>query len=102
MRLGKKWGYIDPTGQMVVPLKFTAAWEFTEGLAAFKLGGNYGFIDRTGKIVIAPRWDRVAHFHEGRAAVEIGRQSGYIDRTGKFGWRSPGAAPAAGLKVEDS
>jgi hypothetical protein len=51
-----KWGYIDQTGQMVIPPQFGFACRFSEGLATVVTvdGENekHGFIDRTRTIVV--------------------------------------------------
>ena len=44
-----KWGFLDRTGQVVVPPQFTTAWEFSEGRAGVKIKDQFGFIDQTGK-----------------------------------------------------
>jgi hypothetical protein len=63
-----KFGYIDERGQVVVPVKFDKAEDFSEGLAAvafndgkkskheFERPRRWGFIDKNGKIVIAPQF----------------------------------------------
>jgi hypothetical protein len=56
VKTGDKWGYIDKTGQMVIPPKFSGALGFTEGLAAVVTGDKWGYIDKTGKYVWAPTW----------------------------------------------
>ena len=38
--LNKKWGFVDGTGKEVIPFKYEAAQEFSEGLAAVKLNGK--------------------------------------------------------------
>lgn len=52
-----KWGYIDKTGQEVIPCKYDQANPFHEGLASVRLSydSGYGFIDTTGREVIRHR-----------------------------------------------
>lgn len=52
-----KWGYIDKTGQEVIPCKYAWANPFHEGLASVRIsyGSGYGFIDTTGREVIRHR-----------------------------------------------
>lgn len=52
-----KWGYIDKTGQEVIPCKYDWANPFHEGLASvrFSYDSGYGFIDTTGREVIRHR-----------------------------------------------
>src|SRR6266849_5349942 len=92
-----KWGFIDRTGKIVIPLQFDGANEFHEGLALVTAGGKRLFIDTTGHVVITPQFDIVNNFCEGLAAVNIGQTKipnlglianpgkwGYIDQTGKL------------------
>jgi WG repeat protein len=84
-------GFIDRSGQIVVPLCFDAVGEFSEGLARFKRDGRWGYIDLAGNIVIEPTFPWAEEFHEGLAHVQVtgtilgydGRW-GYIDQTGKI------------------
>ncbi|MFB8793797.1 MAG: WG repeat-containing protein [Microcoleus sp.] len=92
----KKFGFIDRTGKIVIPLKFESVGDFYNGraVALFRTGttaktcdakgGKYGYIDRTGEVVIPPQFDEASDFSEGLAAVTIGKKSGYIDVSGKF------------------
>src|SRR5262245_9631087 len=85
------WGYIDKTGRTVIPLQFTSAQSFSEGLAAVavqstdgRAAKKYGYIDRTGTLVIPAEYTQVKPaFRNGRAAVKLGNW-GLIDRGGKL------------------
>jgi hypothetical protein len=92
-----KFGFIDRTGRVVIPLQFQSANDFHEGLALVTSNGKKMFIDMTGKTVITPQFDIVNDFSEGLAAVNIGQKRipnlglisdpgkwGYIDNTGKL------------------
>jgi TonB family protein len=80
-----KYGYIDKTGKMVIPLLYDGANEFSEGLAAVYVSGHdYGYIDKTGQMVLPLQYSGADNFSEGLARVEIGGKSGYIDKTGKI------------------
>jgi len=80
-----KYGYIDKTGKMVLPLQYSGADNFSEGLARVEIGGKSGYIDKTSKIVIPLIYDAGSEFSEGLAAVyDSGHHYGYIDKTGKM------------------
>lgn len=92
-----RWGFIDSTGKVVIPLEFDSANEFHEGLALVTTGKQKAFIDTSGRVVIKPQFDLVDDFSEGLAAVNIGQTRipnvglignpgkwGYIDKTGKL------------------
>jgi len=81
-------GYVDTSGQVVIPVTFAGARLFSEGLAAVLVDGKWGYIDRDGKMVIPPRFAEVEAFRGGRAVVRTGtayaKNSGLIDRNGTF------------------
>lgn len=80
-----KWGYIDGTGDIVIPCQWKNAGSFSEGLAKVQdANGMYGFIDKTGKIVISCQWKDVGPFCEGLARVaDDNWKYGFIDKTGQ-------------------
>ncbi len=99
-QLAEKAGFIDRTGELVVPPVFEEVGNFQEGLAAARIslegsgrssdgssspGENWGYIDKSGKMVIQPReYSSIWGFSEGRAAVKVGERWGYIDVTGEM------------------
>jgi len=97
-------GFIDRTGQTVIPLCFDAVGEFSEGLARFNRDGRWGYIDLAGDIAIEPTFPWAEEFHEGMAHVQVtgtvlgydGRW-GYIDQTGKIV-----IPPNSGRMISDS
>jgi hypothetical protein len=80
---GYNIGFIDESGNMVIPPRFYTARDFSEGLAYVSSSEFSGFIDLQGKPII--RTDgSTRDFHEGLAAVSAREKGwGYIDRTGK-------------------
>ena len=48
------WGYIDPTGNVVLSFRYGAAYSFSEGLALVsdKYTGVQGFINKSGEMII--------------------------------------------------
>ena len=78
-----KFGYIDKTGDFVIPPHFDdLCYEYSEGLAAVNVEGKYGFIDKNGDFVITPQFECVLPFAHGIAAVLIEEKYGYIDKSG--------------------
>ena len=63
----KKWGAIDKTGKIVIPLEFFEIEFFNEGYAVAKKdeNGKFGLIDKTGKFVIEPKYEELDDVHEG-------------------------------------
>ena len=69
--LGKKYGFIDKNGKVVIEPQFGGTYGFSEGLAQVEKDGKYGFIDKSGKVVIEPQFDYASDFSEGFARVAI-------------------------------
>ncbi len=88
-------GFINSSGELAIPLKFTNAGIFSEGLAWVWSGsGENGYIDRTGQQVIKSRdYAEGRPFSEGLSAVQIKANDdantahgkwGFIDRNGNI------------------
>jgi hypothetical protein len=86
VRVGEEYGFIDKSGQFVVPLKFTFAGDFSEGLAFVRVGEQAGYINKSGEWAITSEEKilKGERFKEGLAAVGFDRGTGYIDHTGKI------------------
>lgn len=78
-----KWGYINKTGKVVIPLQYDDAYSFYEGLAVVKKDGKYGFINKTGKIIVPLQYDDVGAFYEGLAWVYKDGEEFYINKQGQ-------------------
>jgi hypothetical protein len=93
-----KSGYVDFSGKVVIPLKFSWCGPFYRGFARVNAGTpfkpKYGFINTKGEFVIPPKFDAVGEFgqdgdsgtydHQGLAQVLIDGKWGYIDLAGKI------------------
>ena len=88
-----KFGFINKKGEIVIPLKYEMAFDFSEGLANIKENGKWYFINKSGMKILKMGYDHIDSFSEGLAHVEngateayfsrIGGKNGYIDKTGK-------------------
>ncbi len=80
-------GYIDVTGEFVIPPKFRFAADFREGLALVMEDSTFGFIDLDGDLVVPCQYAQATDFGEGLAAVaedvDDARRWRYIDATGE-------------------
>lgn len=90
--MGKKYGYIDHTGKMLIPLKFDCTAKgyldpmgFSDGLACAQIGKKIGYIDHTGQMIIQPEFIAAWPFSEGIARVMLPNtlKDAYIDKNGK-------------------
>lgn len=80
----EKWGFRDKhTDKVIIPLKYDAVWDFSEGLAKVKLNDRWGFINKAGKEVVPLIYDEVCLFSEGLAKVKLHGKWGFIDKAGK-------------------
>ena len=82
----KKWGFIDKTGKIAIPFRYTKALDFSEGYAvveSLSLTGNYFYIDKSGKKKIN-KWGYFSanSFNNGIAKIARYGQN-IIDTTGK-------------------
>ena len=69
-----RFGYIDRTGHLAIPMKYEMAYPFQNGLAAVMEAGAWKFIDPSGKIIFAAPvgTNDFGHYSDGLVAVHIG------------------------------
>lgn len=92
-----RWGFVNESGEMVIPYRFDYADHFSEGLAWVGLedenGDNkYGFIDKSGELVIDAQYDPSnknryspeCRFHGGIALIRKDGKDGYINQKGEW------------------
>lgn len=78
-------GYMDYSGNIVIPQQYFDTIPFSEGLAAVKNeNGLWGFIDKTGNTVIPMEYESVYSFRDGLAAVSKGGKTGYINASNEL------------------
>ena len=82
--LNGKWGFIDGSNKIVVPLTYNSVSSFHEGLAAVECKGRYGYIDLQGKLVIPLQFDLGYSFAADIAKVKNAGLFGLIDKNGKI------------------
>lgn len=81
---GKRTGYADRKGNVLIPLRFDQGEAFHDGLAAVQFGGLWGFIDKSGELVIPPSFESVSWFDRGTALAKDPESANtiLIDRKG--------------------
>ena len=62
VRIDGLYGYVDPTGKIVVAPRFRAAGSFSDGYAEVRLDGASGIIDRSGRLIVPARFSRIIPF----------------------------------------
>lgn len=95
-RMGKKFGFFDQKGKIIIAPQFDFAFPFHEGLAAICIGcketpegeyryvkgGRWGYIDKRGTMVIPARFEEGGTFEKGKAEVKWNGKKVFIDRRG--------------------
>ena len=76
--------FIDSKGKAIPAENWTAADDFSNGMARVKVGNSFGYIDSQGKLVIPPIFTRGWNFSNGISVVEYQEKLGVIDRQGNY------------------
>ena len=82
--LNNKYGFIDKTGKIIIPMKYVDAFKFSGGVARVEFNNKWGFVNNTGQEVIPVKYDDAFDFSEGLALVSLNNKYGFIDKTGKI------------------
>ena len=75
MRRGENvWGYIDRTGEFVIPPQFESSLDsyvhpFSDGFALVEVKRRFGYIDKSGKFAIPPQFLDGSPFADGMARI---------------------------------
>lgn len=81
-----KAGYINKTGDVVIPHKFEYGDRFCDGRAVVQVSrdGKYGYLDKKGAVIIEPKYDSAGRSSGGIAPVRINDRWGVINDAGKY------------------
>lgn len=92
------YGYVNESGEFVIPPQFANAKGFSEGLAAVNIGWMRCYIDSTGSIQIKLNYPEAQQFSQGcsllwsgpfaggLAPVDLMGKLGYLNRRGEWVW----------------
>ena len=98
VKAAERYGYIDRSGAIVIPIQWMTAYDFSEGLAALRVDKkHFQFINTAGTVVIkSKKYDSVGLFRNGVCRVVKGGKVKWIDTKGKElkDESKPGAASA--------
>ena len=85
VKAAERYGYIDRSGAIVIPIQWMAAYDFSEGLAALRVDKkHFQFINTAGTVVIkSNKYDSVGRFRNGICRVVKGGKVKWIDTKGK-------------------
>ena len=79
-----KWGFIDKTGNQIIPCIYDSVLNFNEGLAAVQLNNKWGAINNIGELIIPCSYDDELFFKDGLAIVKFNNKAGYINTEGEL------------------
>ena len=79
-----KCGYIDKTGQLVIPLEYDAAYPFSDGMAVVRQGDKWGAIDRNNNVVIPFQYDGSFGGTDGYMTVRVNGKYGLVDKENRM------------------
>ena len=85
VKAAERYGYIDRSGAIVIPIQWMTAYDFSEGLAALRVDKkHFQFINTAGTVVIkSKKYDSVGRFRNGICRVVKGGKVKWIDTRGK-------------------
>lgn len=84
-----KWGFIDPSGNISISVKFNAVGRFSEGIANVQgENGLWGYIDKSGRWIVDPQFACSGRFVQGLAGVYVNGYKNYAGQCvgGKWGF----------------
>ena len=85
IQFGKKLGFINKKGVIVIPCIYDEAVEFSEGIAGVELNDKYGYIDTSGKEVVPVIFDGIQWYSKnGVVAVLKEKKWGLFDNKGRM------------------
>ena len=76
--LDGKWGYVDSSRQVVIPIQYDSIVSFSLGLAAVNLGGKLGVIRQDGSYLIPPEYDTLMPIDCGLYIAQKGAKWGVV------------------------
>lgn len=84
IKKGKKWGYMDNQGNLVIDTIYDFARVFSnDGLARVRKGDQHMFIDKEGKCILTVD-STISGFTDNRAAVIMNGEKCLIDKSGNI------------------
>ena len=76
--LDGKWGYVDASRRVVIPLQYDSIVSFQLGVAAVNLGGKLGVIRQDGTYLIHPEYDTLMPINCGLYIAQKGADWGVV------------------------
>lgn len=80
---GNKYGLIDNTGKIILPVEYDSVFELKNGFAEVVKDGKRGYINSEGKLIIQCKYDNTTPFESDVARVAMGSKWGLVDSSGR-------------------
>ena len=80
---GSKWGFMGPSGRVVIPPRFEDEGDLLEGLSRVQQDSKWGYIDESGQMKIPFKFAAAGN-SGGLAPVEFDRKWGFINQQGQI------------------
>lgn len=79
-----KWGFVDTSGTLLIPLQFEDPAQFKDGFATVKKDGKVGIIDNTGKVLVPFLYEYIGNYKDGLfSARDFKSKYGFVDTANK-------------------
>ena len=82
-RQSGKVGFIDMSGEVVIPFIYDDAYCFRNGVTCANVDGKYGVIDITGKQMNHFKYDMMSVFRLGLSQASLGQNYGVVNEKGE-------------------
>ena len=73
-----RWGFMDGTGEEVIPPQYDEAESFNEGAAYAKYLGSWGVINQNGDWIVKPRYEKLEKLDQNTYLFQNGEESGLV------------------------
>jgi WG containing repeat len=79
------FGYISPTGTLVVSPRFRRAFQFSDHVGVIQIDEQSdGIVDMNGKVIVVPNINILSNFYNGVAVAEIAGKYSLINKKGEI------------------
>lgn len=79
-----KWGFINTSGNIVIPISFDSVTVFIDGVSKVEQNGKFGLMNRNGNIITPVVYDAIGFFENGYAIVTQSGMQGIVDMNGQI------------------
>jgi uncharacterized protein YfaP (DUF2135 family) len=79
-----KWGFIDRSGNIVIPIQYDSVSVFIDGVSRVSNGGKLGLIDESGRTLLPIAYDEIGEFSDDIAYVRQNDRIGFVRRGGEI------------------